>query len=27
VFTIDQPGLTDVFTFQSVRDTHLDASE
>lgn len=24
VFTIDQPGLTDVYTFQSVRDTHLD---
>lgn len=27
VFTIDQPGLTDVYTFQSVRDTHLDDSE
>ena len=24
VFTIDQPGLTDVYTFQSVRDTYLD---
>ncbi|MDZ5812654.1 hypothetical protein U4E84_15000 [Halorubrum sp. AD140] len=27
VFTIDQPGLTDVYTFQSVRDTHLDTDE
>ena len=24
VFTIDRPGLTDVYTFQSVRDTHLE---
>ena len=23
-FTIEQPGLTDVYTFQSVRDTHLN---
>ncbi|MFC7324157.1 type IV secretory system conjugative DNA transfer family protein [Halorubrum rutilum] len=22
-FTVDQPGLTDVYTFQSMRDTHL----
>ncbi|CDK39377.1 ATP-binding protein [Halorubrum sp. AJ67] len=27
VFTIDQPGLTDVYTFQSVRDTHLNTSD
>ncbi|MUW13467.1 hypothetical protein GJ633_01495 [Halorubrum sp. CBA1125] len=27
VFTIDQPGLTDVYTFQSVRDTHLNREE
>jgi hypothetical protein len=27
VFTIDQPGLTDVYTFQSVRDTHLDTTD
>ena len=26
-FTIDQPGLTDVYTFQSVRDTHLTTSK
>ena len=26
VFTIDQPGLTDVYTFQSARDTYVDGA-